>query len=147
MNNKNTLTEVLVGLFMVLGFTCFAIVAMRFGTQSIFTREGYTLTANFDSVSGLKKGSLIEIAGVKIGKVMDITIDGYQAKVKMNIETGIKVEDDAMASIRTKGIIGEKYVKFTSGASEDYLGDGDEISETESVLDIEEMIGKFIYGK
>jgi phospholipid/cholesterol/gamma-HCH transport system substrate-binding protein len=146
-SNKKYLIEASVGLFMVLGFACFMFVAMRFGSQSIFSQEGYILTAKFQSISGLKKGSLVEIAGVKIGKVSNITLDGYRAKVEMNINDGIKIDDEAMASIRTKGIIGEKYIKLTVGASDDFLGAGDEIEETESVLDIEEMIGKFIYGK
>jgi phospholipid/cholesterol/gamma-HCH transport system substrate-binding protein len=147
MNNKKYVVEVMVGLFMVLGFVCFMIVAMRFGSQSVFSNEGYTLYAKFDSISGLKKGSQVEIAGVKIGKVTDITLDGYRAKVKINLKEGIEIDDEAMASIRTKGIIGEKYIKLTLGASDDILEAGDEITETESVLDIEEMIGKFIYGK
>jgi len=146
-SNKKYLIEISVGLFMLLGFACFMFVAMRFGNQSMFSDKSYTLIAKFESISGLKKGSIIEIAGVKIGKVSKISLDGYQAKVEMSIEEGIKIDDEAMASIRTKGIIGEKYIKLTMGASDDFLGPGDEFDETESVLDIEEMIGKFIYGK
>jgi phospholipid/cholesterol/gamma-HCH transport system substrate-binding protein len=144
-SNKKYVTEVLVGAFMILGFFCFLIVATRFDTQTvIFAPKGYTLSAKFDSISGLKEGSLIEIAGVKVGRVSKISLENYRAKVEMLIDEGIKIDDEAIASIRTKGIIGEKYIKITEGTSEEYLNSGDMIDDTEPVVDIEELIGKFI---
>ncbi|MBF0196560.1 MAG: outer membrane lipid asymmetry maintenance protein MlaD [Planctomycetes bacterium] len=139
------MTEVFVGLFMVIGFICFSIVAVKFGSESIFMEEGYGLHASFDSISGLKKGSLVEIAGVPVGKVVGISLHEGRAKVDIRMNNGIQVEDDCIASIRTKGIIGEKYIKLISGISEEYLTEGGEIIDTEPVLDIEELIGKFIY--
>lgn len=147
MNDKKYFIEVCVGIFMLLGFICFGLVAVKFGTQSFISQKGYELHAKFDSISGLKQGAQIEIAGVPIGKVTGIQLDGYRAKVDMLINEGIQIEDDALVSIRTKGIIGEKYVKITPGVSEDYIEKDGELVETESVMDIEDLIGKFIYNK
>ncbi len=145
--NKTFATEVLVGLFVILGVLCFGFFAVNLGGFS-FREEGYPLTAKFMSISGLKEGASVEIAGVKVGKVTKITLDGAQAKVELAIsDPHIKLEDDAMASIRTRGLIGEKFVKITLGASNEYLSPGSEIVETEPVVEIEELIGKFIYGK
>jgi phospholipid/cholesterol/gamma-HCH transport system substrate-binding protein len=143
---KKKNTELYVGLFMVIGFICFAVVAVRFGGAPFFKQKGYTLTANFISVSGLKSGSSVEIAGVPVGKVTGIKLIDGQAKVTLFIHDDTPVEDDAIASIRTKGIIGERYLRLTPGASPDVLVDGDEIFDTESVVDIEDLIGKFIYN-
>ena len=140
-------TELFVGLFMVIGFICFAIVAVRFGGQSFFGEDGYELKATFSSVSGLKKGAPVEMAGVPVGKVTDIRLKKGKAELTVWINRQLQLEDDAIASVRTKGLIGEKYLRLSPGASPDVLSHGDEISETEPVVDIEDLVGKFIYGK
>lgn len=136
----------MVGLLMVLGFICFAIVAVRFGGSPLFNNDGIELKANFQSVSGLKAGSPVEIAGVPVGKVKTIELNEGLALVTLSIDKGVSVEDDAVVSVRTKGIIGERYIRLTPGASPDMLLDGDEVVDTESVVDIEDLIGKFIYN-
>lgn len=145
MNQRQT--EILVGMFMALGFCCFATVAIKFGSESFFSEKGYVLTAQFGSISGLKEGAPVEIAGVEVGRVQSVSLKNGQAFVEFFIHSDVKIEEDSMASIRTKGIIGEKYVKISPGAEEEFLEAGGEISETESVVDIEELIGKFVYGK
>jgi phospholipid/cholesterol/gamma-HCH transport system substrate-binding protein len=140
-------TELFVGLFMVLGFVCFAVVAVRFGGQSLFGEKGYELSATFSSVSGLKEGAPVEMAGVPVGRVEAIELKNGRAVLKIWLKASLQLEDDAIASVRTKGLIGEKYLRLAPGASPDLLVDGDEIVETESVVDIEDLIGKFIYGK
>ena len=132
---------------MVVGFLVFAVVAVRYGSDSFFKEKGYTLEASFASVSGLKVGAPIEIAGVKVGRVKNIDLVEGQALVKMHFDSKIKLGDDVIASIRTKGLIGEKYLRITLGISEDFLVDGDEISDTEPVVDLEDLIGKFIYDR
>lgn len=144
MKKKNT--ELMVGLLMVLGFGCFAVVAVRFGGTPFFNDEGIELKASFQSVSGLKAGSPVEIAGVPVGKVKSIELNQGLALVTLTINRGVAVEDDAVVSVRTKGIIGERYLRLTPGASPDMLLDGDEVVDTESVVDIEDLIGKFIYN-
>jgi len=140
------LTEFMVGLFIIIGFLSFSYIAINLGGISFIEEESYLLYARFDSIAGLKNGASIEIAGVKVGKVGKITLDGSQAKVELLFHPGMKIEDDTLVSIRTSGIIGEKYVKIYPGGSSDYLKTGDEISETESVMDIEDLVGKFIYN-
>ena len=143
---KKNNTELVVGFFVVLGFVSIAYTAINIGGMQIFGSSYYSLMASFTSVAGLKEGATVEIAGVEIGKVKQISLDGGAAQVRLTIDSNIKIESDSLASIRTKGLIGEKFVKVTLGADEEYLGDGDEISDTESSLEIEELIGKFLYN-
>mgnify|MGYP006424503875 CR=1 FL=1 len=130
---------------MVIGFLSFAIVAVRYGSDNLFPKKGYRLEASFASVSGLKMGAPIEIAGVGVGRVGEIKLVSGQAKVILLLNEGVELGDDVIASIRTKGLIGEKYLRLTPGISDDWLVEGDEISDTEPVVDIEDLIGKFIY--
>ncbi len=143
---KKNNTELFVGFFIILGFISIAYTAIGIGGIQIFGSPYYSLTASFASVAGLKEGATVEIAGVEIGKVKQISLENGAAKIRLTIDSKIKIESDSLASIRTKGLIGEKFVKVTLGADEGYLSDGDEISDTESSLEIEELIGKFLYN-
>ncbi len=102
--------------------------------------------AKFESSSGLKRGAVIEIAGVKIGTVDSISLDPetQESLVWLSIDQGVEVQDDAVASIRTAGIIGDKYIKISTGGG-DLLVDGDEIIETEPAISIEELVSKYIF--
>lgn len=144
---KNINTELIIGLFMIAGFLAFGYLSLQMGEFSIFNVEkNYMVAAEFDNVSGLKVGADIEIAGVDIGKVAGISLgeDGL-AKVNMLIKQKIKITQDAIASIRTQGLIGDKYVKITQGADEEFLADGDTIFDTESAIDFEELVSKYIF--
>lgn len=144
---KNINTEVIVGLFMIAGFLAFGYLSLQMGEFSIFDLEkNYTVAAEFDNVSGLKVGAAIEIAGVNIGKVSDVKL-GEQglAKVTMLINQEIKITLDAIASIRTQGLIGDKYIKIIQGADEEMLSEGGEIFDTESAIDFEELVSKYIF--
>ena len=103
--------------------------------------------ARFTNVSGLKEGSTVEIAGVQIGKVSKISLDNYQAFVELLINPRVKIQEDAIASIRTQGIIGDKYVKISPGGAEEYIQPNGVLTETESAVDIEELISKYIFEK
>jgi phospholipid/cholesterol/gamma-HCH transport system substrate-binding protein len=107
------------------------------------------LNARFQSVSGLKKGAQVEIAGVPVGKVDLISLDHERqvALVKLKIEHGVVLTDDVIASVKTSGLIGDKYIKLSPGGSDTVLKAGDTIIETESALDIEELISKYAFGK
>ena len=144
---KNLSTEFIVGLFMIAGFLAFAYLSLSMGEFSVFNLEkNYSLEAEFDSVSGLKVGAGIEIAGVSIGKVSKVGLgENGLAKVSMLINQDVKITTDAIASIRTQGLIGDKYIKIIQGADEEMLKDGDVIFDTESAIDFEELVSKYIF--
>jgi len=144
---KNINTEMIVGLFMIVGFLAFGYLSLQMGEFSIFDLEkNYSVAAEFDNVSGLKVGAVIEIAGVTIGKVSGIGL-GEQglAKVTMLINQNVRITTDAIASIRTQGLIGDKYIKIIQGADEEMLAEGGEIFDTESAIDFEELVSKYIF--
>lgn len=141
--------EIAVGLFMVVGFICFAWLSIRLGDVSFFANRTYVVNARFGSVSGLKPGATIEIAGVPVGKVEKITLDqdSYQAEVAMEINRDVKLQEDSIASIRTAGIIGDRYVDISPGGSPELIKPGGEITETESAINLEELVSKYIFEK
>lgn len=141
--------DFVVGLFLIAGFLSFVYVSLQLGEFSIFSfGNQYQLTAKFDDISGLKEGAGVEMAGVNIGRVQNISLaKDDRAKVVMQIQGGVKVTEDAIAAIRTQGIIGDKYVRIIQGGSEKDLKNGQAITDTESAVDLEELIGKYIFGK
>ncbi len=142
--------EMIVGIFMVIGILCLGYVSIKLGKMEIIGGDYYSVSASFDSVSGLKPGARVEVAGVEIGKVDRIVLDpksGDQAVVYLKIKSGVKITDDVIASVRTSGIIGDKFIKLSQGGSDQYLPDNGKIRETESAIDIEELVAKFIHGK
>lgn len=141
--------DAIVGLFVLTGFLAFVYMSLQLGEFSVFSMEKtYSVQAQFGNVSGLKRGAIVEMAGVNVGKVNNISLgENDQAKVQLQINNGVKITDDAIASIKTQGIIGDKYIKISQGGSEDLLVDGGFISETESAVDLEELVSKYIFGK
>ena len=140
--------ELAVGLFLLAGFFCFVYLSLQVGEVSIFAGEkNYTLVADFDSVAGLKEGAILEIAGVNIGKVTRVMLgEDDRARVYMQIPNEVVIYEDTVASVRTQGIIGNKYIRIIPGGSDETLHDGDFITETESAIDVEEMLSKYIFG-
>jgi len=141
--------ETAVGLFLVIGFLCFAWLSVRLGEVEFFGSNAYTVTARFGSISGLKKGAVVEIAGVQVGKVAGVRLDPeyYEAVVSMDIDKGVVLQEDSIASIRTAGIIGDRYVKISPGGSQQTIPPGGEITETESAINLEELVSKYIFEK
>ena len=144
---SQTRTELVVGIFVLLGLAGLAYLSIRLGKLEFIGSGGYRITAEFDSVSGLKPGAVVEIAGVEVGRVENIRLDKYRAMVGLRIAEGIVLQDDAIASIKTKGLIGEKYLRITPGGSDKIVKDGGRLRETESPVELEELISKFIHGK
>lgn len=140
-------TEIYTGLFIVFGLFCFAWVALSLGGLRIFGDSRHVYYAEFQSTSGLKPGAIVEIAGVQVGNATALDLKDNRARLVLRIERNVKIPVDSIAAIRTRGLIGEKFVKITPGSDDELLEPGGEISETESVVDLEEMIGKFIYDK
>ena len=139
--------EFIVGLFLISGIAALTYLSVVISGVSGFSDNGYRLMAKFENSSGLKRGAVIEIAGVKIGKVESISLDPItqDSLVWLEINQGVEIQDDAVASIRTAGIIGDKYIKISSGGGK-LLVEGDEIIETESAISIEELISKYIFS-
>ena len=144
---KKTNLELIVGIFLLAGFISFSWLAVKMGDIDPFANETYPVTARFTSISGLKEGSTIELAGVVVGKVSQIELDAgeYEAVVHLNIDKTVELTDDSIASIRTSGIIGDKFIKLTPGGSDILLEAGDEMDETESAISLEELVSKYIF--
>jgi phospholipid/cholesterol/gamma-HCH transport system substrate-binding protein len=139
--------EIGVGLFMLAGVLALGYLSVRLGQVDVFGTRGYVVYADFPTVGGLKAGAGVEIAGVPIGRVQSIGLKDYQARVTMQINDGVKLQDDAIVSIKTKGLIGEKFVQISPGGSEKTVPPGGRLSEVESPVDIEELISKYVFGK
>ncbi len=136
-----------VGIFLISGLLCLAYLSVRLGDINFLGSKQYTIKAHFANISGLKEGAVVEVAGVTVGKVSKIHLDKYEALVELLIEPGVKLQQDSIASIRTQGIIGDKYIKINPGGAAEFIMPGKEITETESSIDLEELIGKYIFNK
>ena len=141
---KKSQIELIVGLFMCVGIALMAYTSYELGNVDFFNRGYYPLQASFTSVTGLKKDTDVEIAGVQIGKVESIQLDDYQAVVNLLIKKGIKIHEDAIASIRTKGLLGDQYIEILPGASDVALKPGDMILDTEPPFDLISTLKKFV---
>jgi phospholipid/cholesterol/gamma-HCH transport system substrate-binding protein len=139
--------ELAVGIFLLIGIFSLAFISIKLGRLEVLGSEGYSLFAEFEDAGGIKAGADADIAGVSIGKVKSVRLDNYQALVEFSINKNVKIQADSIASIKTKGLIGEKFVEITPGASDKILQNGDRIRETESAIDIEELISKYVFGK
>ncbi len=139
--------ELMVGIFVLIGLACLTYLAVHLGKMEIFG-QGYQVSASFDNISGLKTGAAVEVAGVEVGRVeaIHVTPDN-RATLILNIKPGVVLKEDAIASIRTKGIIGDKFVKLSPGFAEKTIQPGGKIRDTESVIDLEELISQFVHGK
>ena len=144
---ERTKLNLAVGIFMLLGIVALGYLSIKLGRVSFFGGGGYTLTVDFPSVGGLKSGSSVEIAGVEIGSVESIGLADYQARVTLRINRDVKLQDDSIASIKTKGLIGEKYVRISPGGSEKIIPPNGKIREVEAPVDFEELLSKYIFGK
>ena len=139
--------EFSVGLFVLVGLLCLGYMTVKLGKMELFSEKGHTFSARFSSISGLRVGASVEISGVPVGKVTSIALktDSYEALVALQIDDDVVITDDAIASVKTSGIIGDKYVSISIGAG-DPVENGGEITETESAVDLEALISKYVFG-
>ncbi len=144
---QKSMLELTVGSFMIIGLVCFSYLAVIVGGVDWFSDESYRVKARFNSISGLKQGAIVEIAGVKVGKVEHIDLDNgeYEAIVELSLKNGVKLQEDSIASIRTAGIIGDRFVNIKPGGADDLIEPGGTIIETESAISLEELISKYIF--
>lgn len=139
--------EIAVGFFVLIGILALGYISIKLGRLEVIGGGGYTVYAEFQKAGGIKSGSIVEIAGVEVGKVKSIKLNNdYQALVEITIFKDVKIQEDAIASIKTKGLIGEKYIQITPGGSDRLLQNGGKIRETESAVDLEELISKYVFG-
>jgi len=138
--------ELAVGIFMIAGMVCLAYLTIKLGQLEVFGDKGYEIQAVFSSSGGLKTGSSVVIAGVEVGRVKKVVLDDYEARVTMSIPLEVKIQEDAIASIKTKGLIGEKYVEISPGGLDETLEPGGVIRDTQPPIDIEQLISKYIFG-
>jgi len=140
--------NIAVGVFMILGILALGYLSIKLGRISLVGHTGYLVTADFTSTGGLKTGASVEIAGVEIGRVESIQLGPeYQARVVLRVRKNVKLQDDSIASIKTKGLIGEKFVRISPGGSDKLIPPNGRIREVEAPVDLEELISKYIFGK
>ena len=144
---SDTKLEMIVGVFVLIGITALTYLAVKLGKLEVIGGGNQIeIQAEFDSVAGLKTGASVEIAGVPIGHVKRITLKGERALVTFVIQPGVKLYGDSIASVKTRGLIGDKYVSISPGGSQKELTPGSKIRDTESGVDLESLIGEFIHG-
>lgn len=139
--------ELMVGLFIIAGLICLGYLSIKLGKMEIVGGKGYDIQATFSNSGGLKVGSGILIAGVDVGRVKSIALENYQAQIVMTLRSDLKIQEDAIASIKTKGLIGEKFIEITPGGSDKIIQPGGKIRETQPPVDLEELISKYVFGK
>jgi phospholipid/cholesterol/gamma-HCH transport system substrate-binding protein len=141
--------ETIVGIFVFLGLLCIGYMTVKLGNVYLFGDNAYPLKANFLSVSGLRHGNPVQILGIEVGRVDKITMDqeNQRAMVELRIKKGIQIYDDAIASIKTEGLMGDKYVSIDPGGSGTVLEPEGVIIETQASIDIVDVIGKYAFGE
>ncbi len=137
--------ELVVGLLLLVVMAALTYISIRLGEVS-FGQWGYTIYADFPDAGGLQRGAVIELAGVEIGRVESVDLADYQARVALKIQREIKLQDDAVVAIKSKGLIGERYIEITPGRAETMISPGSHLRQTESPVDIQDLIGGFIFG-
>ncbi len=138
--------EITVGLFVLAGVGCLIYISLVLGQVGWFGSKEYDVYAKFDNVEGLLFGATVEIAGVQVGRVRGIELVEDQAKVTLAIKSGVNLDNEVICSIRTKGVIGEKFLRLEPGGGEKTLGQGDTITETVSGVDIMDLVSQFVHG-
>ncbi|MFZ4483460.1 MAG: outer membrane lipid asymmetry maintenance protein MlaD [Chthoniobacterales bacterium] len=146
---KKSKLELLSGVFVLLGLAAIAYLTVKLGSGEFISGDSYLIEARFANAGGLSEGSTVLLAGVQVGRVEDIRMDpaDYSAIATMRVVNAVKLPTDTMASIKTTGLIGDKYVALAPGADDTQLAPGARITMTESAVDLESLIGKMAFGK
>ncbi|HJA78303.1 MAG TPA: outer membrane lipid asymmetry maintenance protein MlaD [Candidatus Desulfovibrio intestinavium] len=146
----NSFRQTAVGIFVLVGLVCVAYLTVKLGRMELFEQKGFELTARFGSVSGLRVGADVEMAGVPVGRVAAITLDDNpampRALVRMVLDRDLHLSEDTIASVKTSGLIGDKYINLQPGGLPDKVAAGGELTETESAVDLESLLAKYVFG-
>jgi len=145
---KKYAIETTVGIFVVFGLLCIGYMTVKLGHVSFLSEDSYSLFAKFTSVSGLRVGNHVDMLGIEVGRVerLDMDQESQKAVVEMKIKNGIKIYDDAIAAIKTEGLIGDKYLSIDPGGAGELLKHDGTITETLAAVDITDLIGKYAFG-
>lgn len=147
----NSFRQTAVGIFVLVGLVGVAYLTVKLGRMELFEQKGFELNAYFTSVSGLRVGADVELAGVPVGRVAAITLDDNpampRALVRMVLDRDLQLSEDTIASVKTSGLIGDKYINLQPGGLPDKVAAGGELTETESAVDLESLIGKIAHGR
>jgi phospholipid/cholesterol/gamma-HCH transport system substrate-binding protein len=145
---KKYTQETVVGIFVVIGIIAIAYMTVKLGNIGFVGENSYSLFAKFSSVTGLRVGNPVNMLGLEIGRVQSFKMDqeNQVAVVELKIQNGIDIYDDAIASIKTEGLIGDKFISIDAGGSGDLLKNGDTIVDTESPTDIMDLVSKYAFG-
>ncbi len=146
MKNRSFDLELAVGTLMVFGLLCLGYLSFKMGKIEVWGKPGYEVFAVFRDIGGLRNGSPVMIAGVDVGQVESIALENYEAKVVLQINPVLKIHEDAVISVKTRGLIGEKFIQISDGAADEIIKPGGRIRQTESAVDIEALISKFAFG-
>jgi len=147
---ERTTIDLWVGIFVTAGLIGLLVLALKVGNaSSVSVSDGYTITAEFDDIGGLKTRSPVKSAGVVVGRVEGIGFDNqsFRAKVIMRIDKRFEFPKDSSVSILTSGLLGDQYIGVNGGADVELLKDGDKVRLTQSAVVLEKVIGQFLYGK
>ena len=146
---KKYAMETTVGIFLVFGLLCIGYMTVKLGHVSLLGDNAYSLFARFTTVSGLRAGSPVNMLGIEVGRVVRLSLDqkDQKAVVEIRIQKDIKVYDDAIASIKTEGLIGDMFLSIDPGGSRKLLEPGGTITETQAAVDMVDLIGKYAFGE
>lgn len=145
--NQRTV-ETLAGVFLLAGLATVAVLAGKIGGGLGFGPAGYELQASFANATGLKPGSRVEIAGVRVGEVRSLTLrpDDFRAIVTFTVDANLTLDDDTIAAVRSSGLLGDRLLVLLPGGSGEALAPGALIVDTESAMDLESIIRRFAFG-
>ncbi len=148
MGDKKYYIELTAGIFVFISLLCVGYLTIKLGKMELIGSKYYPIKARFSRITGLKTGNEVRISGVEVGRVKDIILNpkDFSAIVVMEIRKDIKLSDDSIASIKTNGLIGDKYISISPGGSDIYLSPGDMIVDTEPPVDFEELVSKYVFG-
>ena len=140
--------ETVVGIFVIIGLACIGYMTVKLGNVGFLGDNTYSLFTKFNTVTGLRVGNPVNMLGLEVGKVQKFTMDqeNQQVLVEFKINKGIEIYDDAIASVKTEGLIGDKYVAVDPGGGGDLLANGDSITDTNSPTDIMDLVSKYAFG-
>ncbi|MBI3303343.1 MAG: outer membrane lipid asymmetry maintenance protein MlaD [Deltaproteobacteria bacterium] len=136
-----------VGGFLLVGALSLVYLFTSLGEVDLQHGRGYTVYADFTNASGLAPGSAVEVAGVRVGQVTAIDLNGTRARVRIKLSDEVRLQDDVIASIQTKGLLGERYLLLTPGGSDEIIPPGGKIRETESPLDLPGLMAAYVASR
>ena len=148
MNSAQARLELIVGCFVLAGLAAVACLALKIGAGVLVGSETYRVQARFANIGGLNPGSNVVIAGVSVGRVEAVRLNpaDYSAIAELRLRTTVKLPIDTIASIKTTGLIGDKFLALSPGADPQMIAPGGLITDTESAVDLESLISRFAFG-